>query len=70
MRRQRRQKRREIRAKDALPTPAPPAGKSDDISQRGCDLPIPYRKAIPGNYELNDDDEKKTTKLKEGISWS
>ena len=52
-------------AKDTPPQTAPPAGKADDGAQNDYDLPIPYRKALPDNYENdNDDDEDKKTKDK------
>ena len=44
--------------KDTPPTPAPPAGEADDSAPRDYDLPIPSRKAIPDDYERDDDDEK------------
>ena len=45
-------------AKDTLTTPVPPAGKSDDSVQRDYDLPIPSRKALPDDYERDDDNNK------------
>ena len=54
-RRKRRRKIQESHPKDTPPTPAPPAGKEDDSAQRDYDLPIPSQKAIPDNYERDDD---------------
>ena len=45
-------------AKDTPPTTAPPAGNSYDSEQRDYDLPIPSRKALPDDYERDDDDDK------------
>ena len=59
-------KRQQIHAKDTPHTSAPSVGKEDDIAQRDYDLPIPYRKEIPDNYEHNNGNDKKNDKVEVG----
>ena len=67
-RRQWRQKRQEIRTKDTPPTTAPPAGEADDTAQKDYNLLIPSWKALPDNYERNNNNEKRTRNLRQGHS--
>ena len=46
-------------AKDTPPTPSPPVVEADDSAQRDYYLPIPSRKALPDDYERNDDENNK-----------
>ena len=41
------------------PTPDPTVGEADDCEPRDYDLPIPSRKAIPDDYECDDNKEEK-----------
>ena len=62
-------KRRNICAKDTPSTPAPLSGEEDGIAQRDYKLPIPSVKAIPDDYERNDDndtDDEKDVKFEGG----
>ena len=45
-------------AKDTPSTPAPLSGEEDGIAQRDYKLPIPSVKAIPDDYERNDENDK------------
>ena len=51
-------------SKDTPPTPATPTVKEDDVSQRVYNLPIPFLKAIPDNYER--DNNEKDDKIEGG----
>ena len=50
-------------AKNTPPAPAPTAAEKDDISQRVYNLPIPFQKALPDEYERDDDNDKKDEKV-------
>ena len=49
--------------KETPPTPAPPACKEYDIPQRDYDLPIPYQKETPDDYERDNYDNVKVGKV-------
>ena len=53
-------------AKYTPPTPDTPSDKSDYSALRDYDLPIPSQKAIPGDYECDDDDYEKYDKVEGG----
>ena len=50
-------------AKEIPPTPATTSGEEYYIAQKDKDLPIPTQKALPDDYERDDDDNKKYDKV-------
>ena len=46
--------------------PAPPAGGADDSSHRYYNIPVPSWKAIPNDYERDNDDDEKDEIVKRG----
>ena len=50
-------------AKDTPPTPTPTNGEECDSAPRDYDLTIPSQKAIPNNYECDNDDDEEYDKF-------